>query len=140
MTPYELLNGIANGDIDAAARGVLGSSIAASLAALAVTGHITGEAVGDVFARSTEPIEVTPEGFRIAPEGTPVAHHPIAGAIEKQIARTAGEFVGDPTNWPLLASSAARPLLQRAISGGLAVQMAQARSLRRLISITTGTG
>jgi hypothetical protein len=42
MTPYELLNGIAKGDTDAMARGVLGSSIAASLAALALSGHITG--------------------------------------------------------------------------------------------------
>ncbi len=41
-SPYELLNGIAKGDTDAMARGVLGSSIAASLAALALSGHITG--------------------------------------------------------------------------------------------------
>jgi hypothetical protein len=41
-TPYELLNGIAKGDIDAMARGVLGSSISAALAYLAITGHITG--------------------------------------------------------------------------------------------------
>jgi len=41
-TPYELLNGIAKGDTDAMARGVLGSSISAALAYLALTGHITG--------------------------------------------------------------------------------------------------
>ena len=42
-TPYELLNGIAKGgDTDALARGIVGSSIAASLAALALSGHITG--------------------------------------------------------------------------------------------------
>jgi len=47
-TPYELLNGFSkdgkygNVDIDAMARGVLGSSISAALAALALSGHITG--------------------------------------------------------------------------------------------------
>jgi hypothetical protein len=41
-TPYELLNGFAKGDTDAMARGIVGSSIAASLAALALSGHITG--------------------------------------------------------------------------------------------------
>jgi hypothetical protein len=41
-TPYELLNGIAKGDTDLTARGLLGSSIAASLAMLALSGHITG--------------------------------------------------------------------------------------------------
>jgi hypothetical protein len=47
VTPYELLNGIAKGDTDAMARGVLGSSIAASLAALALSGHITGGGPND---------------------------------------------------------------------------------------------
>ena len=42
VSPYELLNGIAKGDVDATARGLVGSSIAASLAALALSGHITG--------------------------------------------------------------------------------------------------
>ena len=41
-TPYELLNGIAKGDADAMARGVLGSSISAALGYLALTGKITG--------------------------------------------------------------------------------------------------
>ena len=41
-TPYELLNGIAKGDPDAMARGIVGSSIAATLAALALSGNITG--------------------------------------------------------------------------------------------------
>jgi hypothetical protein len=42
VTLYELLNGIPKGDTDAMARGVLGSSISAGLAYLALTGHITG--------------------------------------------------------------------------------------------------
>src|SRR6202042_332652 len=41
-TPYELLNGIAKGDTDAWVRGIVGSSIAASLAALALSGNISG--------------------------------------------------------------------------------------------------
>ena len=41
-TPYELLNGIAKGDTDTLARGIVGSSIAAALAAAALSGHITG--------------------------------------------------------------------------------------------------
>jgi len=41
-TPYELLNGIAKGDTDAMARGIVGSAISASLASLALSGHLTG--------------------------------------------------------------------------------------------------
>lgn len=76
---------------------------------------------------ATEPIEVTPgeglSGLHIAPEGTLEAHHPIAGAIEKGIAGVVGGTVSDPRNWPLLGASSARPLLQRAISGGFGVMM-----------------
>ncbi len=56
-TPYELLNGFAKGDTDAMARGVLGSSIAASLAALALSGHITGG--GPTDYRKAETLRAT---------------------------------------------------------------------------------
>jgi len=39
------------------------------------------------------------------------------------IARTIGSTVADPRNWPFLASSTARPILQQVISGGFAAQM-----------------
>jgi hypothetical protein len=42
QSPYELWNRIAKGGIDAMARGVLGSSISAALAYLAISGRITG--------------------------------------------------------------------------------------------------
>src|SRR3984885_13369252 len=53
-TPYELLNGIAKGDTDALARGLVGSSIAASLAALALSGHITGGGPTDYRKEETK--------------------------------------------------------------------------------------
>jgi hypothetical protein len=53
-TPYELLNGIAKGDTDALARGLVGSSIAASLAALALSGHLTGGGPTDYRKEETK--------------------------------------------------------------------------------------
>jgi GGDEF domain-containing protein len=49
--------------------------------------------------------------------------HPVAMGVSRAIARTGGEMVADPLNWPFLASSAARPALQKLISGGFATQM-----------------
>ena len=53
VTPYELLNGIAKGDTDAMARGVLGSSIAAGLGYLALNGTITGGGPTDFRKQET---------------------------------------------------------------------------------------
>ena len=53
-TPYELLNGIAKGDTDAHARGIVGSSIAAALAAAALSGHITGGGPTDFRKEETK--------------------------------------------------------------------------------------
>jgi hypothetical protein len=53
-TPYELLNGIAKGDTDALARGLVGSSIAASLAALALSGSLTGGGPTDFRREETK--------------------------------------------------------------------------------------
>jgi hypothetical protein len=82
----------------------------------------------ELAARSTEPLQVTPGGgissLTVAPEGTLVAHHPIAGGIEKGIARTAGGMVADPRNWVIAGGMAgAGPVLARIISGGFALQM-----------------
>lgn len=49
--------------------------------------------------------------------------HPIAMGIAGGAGSVAGGAVADPRNWPFLVSSAARPLLQRLISGGFGVQM-----------------
>jgi hypothetical protein len=53
-TPYELLNGIAKGDTDAIARGVLGSSISAAIAYLAINGSITGGGPTDYKKEETK--------------------------------------------------------------------------------------
>jgi hypothetical protein len=62
-TPYELLNTLGDAwkghdfDVDQAARGLVGSSIAASLAALALSGHITGG--GPTDYRKAETLRAT---------------------------------------------------------------------------------
>jgi hypothetical protein len=56
-SPYELLNGIAKGDTDAMARGLVGSSIAAALGSLALSGHLTGG--GAVDYRKAETLRAT---------------------------------------------------------------------------------
>jgi len=62
-TPYELLNSLGDAtkgrdfDVDQAARGLVGSSIAASLAALALSGHITGG--GPVSYQKAETLKAT---------------------------------------------------------------------------------
>jgi hypothetical protein len=53
-TPLELLNGIAKGDTDALARGVLGSSISAAIAYLAINGTITGGGPTDYKKEETK--------------------------------------------------------------------------------------
>jgi hypothetical protein len=45
----------------------------------------------------------------------------IAGGVGSVV----GGTIGDPRNWPFLASGSARPLLQRLISGGFGAQMSQ---------------
>jgi len=53
-TPYELLNGLINHDPDALARGVLGSSISAAIAYLALNGNITGGGPTDYKKEETK--------------------------------------------------------------------------------------
>ena len=48
---------------------------------------------------------------------------PATSGIAKGIGSVAGGAVADPRNWPFLASGAARPLLQRVISGGFGTMM-----------------
>jgi hypothetical protein len=58
VTPYEILNSGAKGwDVDLAARAIVGSGIAASLAALAVSGHLTGG--GSTDYRKEETLRAT---------------------------------------------------------------------------------
>jgi hypothetical protein len=56
-SPYELLNGLAKGDTDAMARGLVGSSIAAALGSLALSGHLTGG--GPTDFRKAETLRAT---------------------------------------------------------------------------------
>ena len=49
--------------------------------------------------------------------------HPNIMGVAKGLGETLGSTMGDPRNWPLLGSGAARPLLQQLISGGFGVMM-----------------
>jgi len=48
---------------------------------------------------------------------------PITSGVARGVGGVAGGTVADPRNWPFFASSAARPILQRVISGGFGAQM-----------------
>lgn len=77
-------------------------------------------------AKATEPILPLSEAdkTRLQSQGVEVYQAPQwAKGVEQGIFETAGSTVADPRNWPFFASSAARPLLQRLISGGFATQM-----------------
>jgi hypothetical protein len=49
--------------------------------------------------------------------------HPALTGVSRAVGSVAGGAVADPRNWPFLASGAARPILQKLISSGFAVQM-----------------
>ena len=48
---------------------------------------------------------------------------PIATGVARGVGSVVGSTAADPRNWPFFASSAARPILQRLISGGFGAQM-----------------
>jgi len=58
-----------------------------------------------------------------SPEEAAAEQHPIAKGVAEGVGGVVGGAVADPRNWPFLASGAARPILQRVISGGFAAQM-----------------
>jgi GGDEF domain-containing protein/2'-5' RNA ligase len=49
--------------------------------------------------------------------------HPLITGAARAVGSVAGGTIADPRNWPFFASSAARPILQRVISGGFGAQM-----------------
>jgi hypothetical protein len=57
VSPYGLLKGLAKGDVDLTARGLIGSSIATGIAALALEGHITGG--GPIDFKKQKTLEAT---------------------------------------------------------------------------------
>jgi hypothetical protein len=57
FSPYGLIKGLAKGDVDATARGAIGSSIAVGIAALAIEGSITGG--GPIDFRKKQTLEAT---------------------------------------------------------------------------------
>lgn len=78
----------------------------------------------EIGRKITEPIlpPSTPEEAKA--QGVEVYQPPAwAKGVERGIFETAGGAVADPRNWPFLASSAARPILQRFMSTGFAAQM-----------------
>lgn len=54
FSPYGLAKGLAKGDVDATSRGVIGSSIAAGIALLALEGHVTGGGPIDFKKKQTK--------------------------------------------------------------------------------------
>lgn len=54
FSPYGLIKGLAKGDVDATSRGLIGSSIAAGIALLAMEGHITGGGPVDFRKKQTQ--------------------------------------------------------------------------------------
>lgn len=67
--------------------------------------------------------EAMEAGMRAGPLPAPMARSPIAIGMGRAVGETIGGTVADPRNWPLLASSAARPILSKMISYGFAGQM-----------------
>jgi ADP-Ribosyltransferase in polyvalent proteins len=54
FSPYGLIKGLAKGDVDATSRGMIGSSIAAGIALLALEGHVTGGGPIDFKKKQTK--------------------------------------------------------------------------------------
>jgi GGDEF domain-containing protein len=72
-----------------------------------------------LFATPPTPFQPSPAFNKEAVE----KEFPITSGIARGVGGVAGGTVADPRNWPFFASGAARPLLQRLISGGFGTQM-----------------
>lgn len=84
-----------------------GGKIAVGL--LAGQGTVTG------FEKTEDLPQVTPEEF--------AKENPVAAGVARSLGKTAGGFVADPKNWPLMFSGAAAPIFRSAIQFGFAMLM-----------------
>ena len=75
------------------------------------------------YLSATLPSPYGPKPPVRSPEQMAAEEHPIALGAARAIGSVAGGTVADPRNWPFFASAAARPILQRVISGGFGAQM-----------------
>jgi hypothetical protein len=75
------------------------------------------------YLRATLPSPYGPKPPVQFPDSLASEEHPVAKGVAEGVGAVAGGAVADPRNWPFLASSAARPILQQVISGGFAAQM-----------------
>src|ERR1017187_7233242 len=75
------------------------------------------------YLQATLPSPYGPKPPVQSPESLASEEHPIAKGVAEAVGSVAGGTLGDPRNWPLLGSSAARPMLQRLISGGFGTTM-----------------
>jgi GGDEF domain-containing protein len=88
---------------------------------MAAKGSAVGSEVAEraLFTPPATPFNPQPPFNREAVE----KEFPITSGVARGVGGVAGATVADPRNWPFFASSAARPILQRVISGGFGAQM-----------------
>lgn len=97
-------------------------------------GQAVAQQLGNVFRGETlNPQANIPGGPQMFSEGGPVPQgfktpgfSQVPSEVAGAVGETIGGTIGDPKNWPFLASGTARPMLQRLISGGFGVQMGHA--------------
>jgi hypothetical protein len=75
------------------------------------------------YLQATAPSPYGPKPPVQSPESLASEEHPIAKGVAEGVGATAGGAIADPRNWPFFASGAARPILQKIISGGFGTLM-----------------
>lgn len=111
----------------------IGQQIEAPFEKAAATGaDIAGKAAVEAVAPAPSPMHGTGEYEvppAIAPKVKPAAQfqaeHPITTGIARGVGQEAGGMIADPRNWPFLAASRARPILQKAISATFGAMQAK---------------
>lgn len=87
-----------------------------------VTGATLVQHGGD-YLNATLPSRYGPKPPVESVERRTEREHPVALGVAGGVGSVIGSTLADPRNWPFLASSAARPLLQKLIAGGFSAQM-----------------
>jgi hypothetical protein len=75
------------------------------------------------YLQATLPSPYGPKPPVQSPESLASEEHPIAKGVAEGVGSVAGSAIADPRNWPFFGSSAARPVLQKIISGGFGTLM-----------------
>ena len=87
-----------------------------------VTGATLVQHGGD-YLNATLPSPYGPKPPVESVERRTEREHPVALGVAGGVGSVIGSTITDPRNWPFLASSAARPMLQKLIAGGFSAQM-----------------